>query len=82
MVSGLGSLCCTIQFCFFFFKWWNESIPTALSECIISQNRVSFPLGTSIISTICIPVLPITRSLKVTSRIRLWHHLLKDLKMG
>lgn len=51
MVSGLGSPCCTIQG-FFFFKWWNESIPAVLSECNISQHQVSFPLGISINSTV------------------------------
>lgn len=48
MVSGLGSLCCTIQL---FFKLWNENIPAALSEWNISQHQVSFPLGISISST-------------------------------
>lgn len=52
LLSGLGSLCCTIQlFFFFFFKCWNESIPTARGECNISQQQVSFPLGISINST-------------------------------
>lgn len=36
---------------FFFCKWWNESIPTALSECNISQHQISFPLGISLNST-------------------------------
>lgn len=35
---------------FFFFKWWDESIPTTLSECNIS-HEVGFPLGISINST-------------------------------
>lgn len=49
MVNGLGSLCCTIQL--FFFKWWNESVPTAQSEYNTTQHQVSFPLEISINST-------------------------------
>lgn len=69
MVSGLGSLCCTIQLFFFFLSGGMKVFLQALSEWNISQHQVSFPLGISISSTMyclytCSPHNTLTQSKK------------------